>query len=233
MDEDINFIPTDVIIIDDHPDNRFLLAAYLEDTGLRIHVASDGEEGLEKIRNIHPSLIISDLKMPKLNGDEMIKKIRNDISIKNIPVILLTGSISEQSNMSFQDQIQGYLSKPVKRAIMLKEMAKFLKTCPSSKHSSNLEIPSEWETVTLSPEFQNQLQSILEHDYPLIKNTGSVDAISAFALSLGELGEKASCKVLVRYAEALTLAQLEFDITNIKKLLQDFPRIVTSKNNIS
>ena len=79
--------------------------------------SSDGEEALEYLRNQDnekPCLILLDLNMPRMNGIEFLKAIKNDDILKSIPVVVLTTSRGEQDKVeSFRLSVAGYIVKAV------------------------------------------------------------------------------------------------------------------------
>ena len=82
-----------------------------------LNTVGNGEEALAFLRNPnneHPGIILLDLNMPKMNGIEFLKVIKNDDSLKRIPVIVLTTSQEEQDKIeSFDLGVAGYMIKPV------------------------------------------------------------------------------------------------------------------------
>jgi CheY-like chemotaxis protein len=74
--------------------------------------AADGKEGLEVVKNEHPDLIVTDLRMPNMSGQEMIEAIRADSAIKDIPIVVLTNDeTSDSINQALQSGITVYLGK--------------------------------------------------------------------------------------------------------------------------
>lgn len=61
-----------------------------------VATASNGEEGLEKVRELKPTVILLDVMMPKMNGLQVLEKIKSDPEIKHIPVIMLTNLAGEK-----------------------------------------------------------------------------------------------------------------------------------------
>lgn len=64
--------------------------------GFEVHIAGDGQEGLDQARSIKPTLILLDVMMPKMNGLEVLEKLKNDNELKTIPVIMLTNLAGQQ-----------------------------------------------------------------------------------------------------------------------------------------
>lgn len=82
-----------------------------------IEVAANGEEAirfLKESENPTPGLILLDINMPRMNGIEFLREREKDVSLKKIPVIMLTSSREDQDRLeSFQHSIAGYMIKPV------------------------------------------------------------------------------------------------------------------------
>jgi two-component system, chemotaxis family, response regulator Rcp1 len=113
----------EVLLVEDSPgDVRLTQEAFREANSLiRLHVACDGFEAMAFLRQegIHadaprPDFILLDLNLPKMDGHEVLAHIKNDESLKTIPTIILTTSISEEDILSsYQAYANCYLSKPV------------------------------------------------------------------------------------------------------------------------
>lgn len=80
-----------ILVIDDEPDTRAYLKAVLEEDGYETITASDGEEGLNKVQENTPHLILLDLMMPKKSGIKFLNEIRNDEQLKEVPIIVVSG----------------------------------------------------------------------------------------------------------------------------------------------
>ena len=82
-----------------------------------LHIAGNGVEALAFLRdpaNPHPAIILLDLNMPRMNGIEFLKIVKNDDDLKRIPVIVLTTSREDQDRIdSFNFSVAGYMIKPV------------------------------------------------------------------------------------------------------------------------
>lgn len=80
-------------------DDTFLVKMYLErlqDEGFAVAVASNGEEGLQKVETEKPDLILLDMIVPKMNGFDFLKNIKKDEQAKNIPVLILSNLGQDQ-----------------------------------------------------------------------------------------------------------------------------------------
>jgi diguanylate cyclase (GGDEF)-like protein len=80
-----------ILVVDDEPDIRDILRILLEGEGFEVEEAENGREALEKIQKRPPDLVITDYVMPEMDGEELCRKIKKDILIRHIPVIMLTG----------------------------------------------------------------------------------------------------------------------------------------------
>lgn len=79
-----------ILFVEDEPDQIALVKMRLESNGFKFVSAMDGEEGLKKVYEEKPDLILLDLLMPKMTGDELCRIIKEDEKTKHIPIIVLT-----------------------------------------------------------------------------------------------------------------------------------------------
>ena len=91
--------PPRVLIVDDHPDNVEVLRARLEAMGYRTACAGDGEEALDKVHASPPDLILLDVMMPRLDGNEVARRIKADKNLPFIPIIMQTALDSVESKV--------------------------------------------------------------------------------------------------------------------------------------
>jgi adenylate cyclase len=106
-------MPNKVLIVDDEPFNLDLLEQELGDQNYSIERASDGVEALEKVESFQPDVILLDYMMPKMNGIEVVKRLRQDEKYKLIPVILLTAKGSQEDKVRGLDAgADDYVVKP-------------------------------------------------------------------------------------------------------------------------
>jgi len=114
--------PVDVLLVEDSPgDVRLTQEAFrAANSSLRLHVVSDGVEAMEFLRRegIHanarrPDLVLLDLNLPKMDGREVLARVKSDDGLKTIPTVILTTSGAEADIVkSYQLQANCYLTKP-------------------------------------------------------------------------------------------------------------------------
>lgn len=81
-----------VLVVDDEPDIRHLLRVTLERAGYQVVEAAHGEAALEQVRRSAPQLVVTDRMMPRMNGGELIERLRADGTTKAIPIVMITGT---------------------------------------------------------------------------------------------------------------------------------------------
>jgi DNA-binding response OmpR family regulator len=122
-----------ILIVDDEPHIRLLLEQTLEDLedeGVELLTAENGEEALETIKTERPDLVFLDVMMPKMNGFDVCNAVKNELSIKDVYIIMLTAKGQEF------DKVKGtevgadlYMTKPfdpdevVKKSMQVLELS--------------------------------------------------------------------------------------------------------------
>ena len=103
-----------ILYIEDNPHNRRLVRRTLERRGYDIIEAADGESGLQMVREMKPPLILLDIGLPKMDGMEVVGRIKADTNLRNIPVIAITASAMHGDRERFLAAgCDDYLSKPI------------------------------------------------------------------------------------------------------------------------
>lgn len=114
-----------ILIIDDLSENRYILHQMLAPLGFTILEAQNGQQGLEKVYQESPDLVLTDLVMPVMNGFVAMKKIR-EFNV-NLPIIAISASIMQSNNQ--QSPVRGsdaYLAKPIRLEKLLAQVARLL-----------------------------------------------------------------------------------------------------------
>ena len=117
-----------ILIADDNPANCELLQAYLADVDCEIELAVDGQDTLDKVASYQPDLILLDVMMPRLNGFEVCKQLKEDPQNRRIMILMVTalneiGDIERAVAAGTDD----FLSKPVNQVELVKRVENMLK----------------------------------------------------------------------------------------------------------
>ncbi|MBI1896443.1 MAG: sigma-54-dependent Fis family transcriptional regulator [Acidobacteria bacterium] len=130
--------PISLVVIDDNANSLEFISTALRQPGLEILTASDPEEGLEIIYSRHPSVVITDLVMPKVSGMEVLERIIE--FDPSIDVILMTAHYSTESAVeAIKKGASDYLNKPVSIATLREKISKLVMDARGRQRASELE----------------------------------------------------------------------------------------------
>jgi two-component system phosphate regulon response regulator PhoB len=117
-----------IIIVEDEKDMAELVALRLRREGYEVELAADGASGLEKIRAAPPDLVLLDLMLPRMSGQEVARRLRDDPRTANIPILMLTAR-SEESDIVFglKSSADDYVTKPFSMSILAARVAALLR----------------------------------------------------------------------------------------------------------
>lgn len=103
-----------VLVAEDSDTERKIFMAVLEDAGLEPHEAPDGRYALDLCRIIHPDVLVLDLGLPRLNGIDVLKRLRKDRKVSRTPVIVMTADDRDRtSELAFYEGATDFVTKPV------------------------------------------------------------------------------------------------------------------------
>jgi len=109
-----------ILVVDDDRNLLRLFEYVLQKAGFTVITAMDGERGLELALAERPDLVMLDLKMPKLDGMEVLRKLKADPSTAAIPVVVITASAQKaDAERALQEGAVGYLVKPFRIAELI------------------------------------------------------------------------------------------------------------------
>jgi DNA-binding NarL/FixJ family response regulator len=102
-----------ILLVDDEPGIREAVQAYLEEEDFAVEVASDAQEGWEKLQRSRPDLVITDVMMPRVDGYEFLRQMREDDRFKSLPVVFLTArGMTSDRIQGYDAGCDAYLAKP-------------------------------------------------------------------------------------------------------------------------
>lgn len=115
--------PVEILLVEDNEDDVILLKESMKDEGLLnvVHVVHDGEEALAYLRRedpypeaTRPGLVLLDINMPRKNGFEVLKELKEDPELRSIPIVMLTTSSRDEDIVrSYSDGACSFITKPV------------------------------------------------------------------------------------------------------------------------
>ena len=115
-----------ILLVEDDTDLRKFLSTSLSEE-FTVSTAANGLEGLQKVKELKPSLIISDIMMPEMDGIELCKRVKQDPELNHIPVILLTAREGMQSQMEgMASGADYYFTKPISISLLLIQIRNIL-----------------------------------------------------------------------------------------------------------
>lgn len=123
-----------ILVIDDLPENVFMLQDRLEHEGFEVLTAYDGYTGIDKAKNELPDLILLDIMMPDITGLEVCKILANEPTTRDIPIILVTAkSGAEDTKEGLEAGAFDYIKKPFNRIELLARVKSALKLSEAHK----------------------------------------------------------------------------------------------------
>jgi signal transduction histidine kinase/DNA-binding response OmpR family regulator len=112
-----------ILIIEDDPGAVRLLRAYLEAEGYRVEVATDGETGIAAAQAAAPDAIILDVLLPGIDGWEVLRRLKGDPALRNLPVVVVT--VVDERNVAMNLGAVDYFLKPVRREALLDRLSQY------------------------------------------------------------------------------------------------------------
>lgn len=208
-----------VWIVDDVESNLLLLEELLINRGLHCKSFINGKELLTALEEYTPDLIITDLRMPVMGGEEMTQKIRNGEK-SSIPIIALTASTKEENIKECRTLFNGFLRKPIEVEHLYAKIKEFIKTIGDEV---------EEKPVVVKPILPNTLQYLREQFAPQLETLKGAMTIE----SVKELGEDLMNAVIdsgdeavIIYAQSILDAADSFDIKAIIGLPQKLSELL-------
>jgi CheY-like chemotaxis protein len=119
-DENFSTFSSDILAVDDVPENLKLLLNLLTPEGYKVRPASNGDEALDAVKSKKPDLILLDIKMPGMDGFEVCKRLKTDSQLNKIPIIFIS-ALGETADKvkAFHAGGVDYITKPFQREEVL------------------------------------------------------------------------------------------------------------------
>ncbi|BAP58131.1 sensory transduction histidine kinase [Thioploca ingrica] len=218
-----------VLVVDKIESHRQPISEWLSQVNLEVIEATNGQQALLLAQRHHPDLILMDINLPDMNGYETTQQLKTNPVTLDIPVIALTDSITLDAElMAHQAHFDGYLYKPINIYDLFKMLSQYLKYI--KKTYIDLIPQVQLKNIAIEnraklPELISELNQIVP-TWQQLSRVMEMEAITHFADQIAQLGEIYQVLYLVHYGEKLCHLTQTFDITNLNKVLSEFPKMV-------
>ena len=133
--------PKQILIADDEPDILEIIRYNLEKEGYEVHTAKDGNEAIEKAKQLYPDLIILDIMMPRKNGVEVCSILRTQPSFQDTLIIFLTAMSDESSQIKgLETGADDYISKPISPKVLVSRVNALFRRVSTKEAGKTLQI---------------------------------------------------------------------------------------------
>ncbi|MDP5018041.1 MAG: ATP-binding protein, partial [Dolichospermum sp.] len=232
QDDNFNqFLPSKILVVDDIESNRELIRGYFEKTHHFLIFAENGEEAINLTKLHHPHLILLDLRMPRMDGKEALKYLKQDQNTQDIPIIILTASSQQEEQFELEKICQGFLRKPVSRQQLVSELKKHLKLGLVIQEQTNKEPDISDPTTQIILTCPINLPDLFikldqeEIVWFTLRKTLKIRELKKFNQRLKKLAKNYDCQLLLDYANHLETNLNTFDIEQITQIIDDFPSV--------
>jgi len=135
-----------ILVVDDESGNLRLLEALLSRSGYEVILANDGEEALAKVKETKPKVILLDTHLPKIDGFEVARRLKEDEATKTIPVVMMTAQTEVEDRLkALEAGADDFLTKPVDEVELWARVNSLLKVKAYNEHMRNYQQELEAE----------------------------------------------------------------------------------------
>jgi CheY-like chemotaxis protein len=117
---------SEILVVDDEADLRLVVRLMLEMAGYEVEEAATGEEGLVKVEQQRPCLVLLDIRLPGIDGLEVLRRVRSDDDLGDVRVVMMSAHTSPETLEAAREEgSDGYLVKPFKEDDLLRTADEF------------------------------------------------------------------------------------------------------------
>lgn len=236
--DDVEFEKQKVLLIDDNIDNIEIIEGYLSNVNLDLVSTHDCINSIELAKQFHPDLILLDMQMPKIDGNEICQIINDDNALRNIPIIAITAASLDSFPISTRLLINGYIRKPFTKGQLLNSISKIFKPIIREsvqetfylrflKYKQSLMLI---ENESISHSIYSRLNGEILPIWEEVNNTLVIDKIKDFSMQLSEFAAINEIPNLIKYSKYLNEAIENLDIECLIEILPFFSEIIKKIN---
>jgi len=116
-----------VLVVEDYQDAREMYAAYLQFSGFEVAEAGNGVEAIEKTHELLPDIVLMDLALPRMDGWEATRRLKNDERTRHIPIVALTGhALAGHAEGAREAGCDAFVTKPCLPDALVAEIRRLL-----------------------------------------------------------------------------------------------------------
>jgi len=150
-----------ILVVDDEDQNLRLMEAMLVPLGYEVHLAGDGEDALEKVKEVSPDVILLDIMMPGLDGFEVAKRLKHDDETKIIPIVMVTALKEVEDRVkALEVGADDFLTKPVDKTELRARVQSLLKVKAYNDHMRDHQKVLEAEVAKRTEQLRRAFQKI-------------------------------------------------------------------------
>ncbi|GAP70232.1 protein containing PAS domain S-box [Bacteroidales bacterium 6E] len=228
--QDIRFGRSRVMIVDDVEDNLKFLGQMLEYAGIQTVTANNGEQAIEMINQELPDLVITDIRMPGMDGFELFGRLRQSDHTARIPVIASSASVlNDDSTEEWLSRFDGYLLKPIQASELIENLMRFLPyqlNATETGHPASPKKSMESGQITVPQEASQILNEIAMDLWKQIRERQPIKKVEEFGNLLVDTGQKYDIEKLVSYGNEILQSRRSFNIEGMVRLIREFPDLV-------
>jgi PAS domain S-box-containing protein len=225
----IIFDKVKILVVDDIDSNRNYITGMFRGTSVKVFEATNGKEALDIATKENLDLIITDIKMPIMDGYEFIRELKKDKNLKNIPVLANSASVmKEDREKVLKSKFDSFLMKPVQINVLLNEIIKFLPHTIKQEQTDSVLIEETLskETIKNLPDIIVKLEGNLLNKWNRFKTTQPMEEVEQFAQMISKLGLDYNSNMLTKYSNNILRATKSFDIEAILSELNKYPKLI-------
>ena len=231
-----------VLVVEDERDLAELLAYNLKREGYDAHVAHDGAEALERVASLQPDLVLLDIMMPELNGQQVVQRLRASESTRRLPVIMLTAKTAESDEVELLTTgADDYITKPFSMKLLLARLAAVLRRADqaaqlanASVHTAPIEADADDTSLAFGPiTIDGDRHEVLLDNRPLSLTVTEFRLLRALVEAQGKV---LSRRTLIRNAMGpgvtVTERTIDVHVTSIRKKFGEMAWLVRTVRGV-
>lgn len=181
-------MPLTILVADDDPGTRLAISDYLEMCGYSVITAADGQQALDMVESYRPHLMVTDIVMPRMNGYQLVRSVRQHPSLRLLPVIFLTErNKTEERIQGYQSGADLYLPKPFELQELAAAIRNLLERSQMLQSEYRLSYEEGWRTSIHPPTDTTQKPEL---SFDLTQREREVLVLLTHGLSNAQIGTR-------------------------------------------